>query len=188
MGIFIKNKKTSKKKHIQEMDQQTLSDVIRGMQYCVNTAAEITEQHYLSQLAQYFDETGNPVMFTYRNNRDEIVEIPVFTLMNHNELLLNEINVKMSLPVKYSELKQEKVEEKATEDYMVSRSAFYLDSLATSSKGKGGEIEIEMKFKAGERPESVSRIVDELMNTGIVHTPKKLWEETHRKGTVTKDV
>ena len=184
MGIFIKNQKESKRKNIQETEQQTLSDVIRGMQYCVNTAAEITEQHYLSQLSQYFDETGNPVMFTYRNNRGEIVEIPVFTLMNHNELLLNEINVKMSLPIKYSELKKQEIEEKATEDYMVSRSAFYLDSLATSSKGKGGEIEIEMKFKAGDRPESVSRIVDELMNTGIVRTPEELWNETNKKNLV----
>ena len=190
MGIFIKNRKESKKKppegKAKGPEQQTLSDVIRGMQYCVNTAAEITEQHYLSQLSEYFDEDGHPVMFTYRNTRGEVVEIPVFTLMNHNELLLNEINVKMAIPVKYSELKTQEVEETAIEDYMVSRSTFYLDSLATSSKGKGGEIEIEMRFKAGERPESVSRIVDELMNTGILHTPEDTWKE--KKGDVKENV
>ena len=173
MGIFIKNKKESKKKVPNEQEHQTLSDVIRGMQYCVNTAAEITEQHYLSQLSEYFDEDGNPVMFTYRNNHGEIIEIPVFTLMNHNELLLNEINVKMSIPIKYSELKTQEIEENAIEDYSISRSTFYLDNLATSAKGKGGEVEIEMRFKSGERPESVSRIVDELMNTGIKRTPEE---------------
>lgn len=178
MGIFIKNQKPSKKKDPSNhgSEQQTLSDVIRGMQYCVNTAAEITEQHYLSQLSEYFDEDGNPVMFTYRNHRGEIVEIPVFTLMNHNELLLNEINIKMNLPVKYSEVKKQEIEETAIEDFTVSRSAFYLADLSTSSKGKHGDIEIEMKFKAGERPEAVSRIVDELMNTGIIHTPEKEWK------------
>lgn len=180
MGIFIKKRKESKKEALNEQERQTLSDVIRGMQYCVNTAAEITEQHYLSQLSEYFDQDGNPVMFTYRNNRDEIVEIPVFTLMNHNELLLNEINVKMAIPIKYSELKTQEIEETSIEDYMISRSTFYLDSLATSPHGKGGEIEIEMRFRSGERPEAVSRIIDELMNTGIVCTPESEWKKERR--------
>ena len=47
----------------------------------------------------------------------------------------------------------------AIEDFKVSRSVFYLDNLSTSPKGKQGDIEIEMKFKSGERPEAVSRIV-----------------------------
>ena len=68
-------------------------------------------------------------------------------------------------------------EEKAIEDYEISRSAFYLDSLSTSGKGKGGEIDIEMRFKAGERPEAVSRIVDELMNTGVLYTPEDKWKQ-----------
>lgn len=187
MGIFVKNYKKSKKDAQNMQEQQTLSDVIRGMQYCVNTAADITEQHYLSQLEEYFDEDGNPVMFTYRNTRGEIVEIPVFTLMNHNELLLNEISVKMALPIKYSELKKHEVEESSIEDFTVSRSAFYLDSLATSAKGKGGEVEIEMRFKAGERPESVSRIVDELMNTGVVHTSEDVWKKQHKISEVTEE-
>ena len=110
MGIFVrKQKKTDKIFQSQEQQSQTLSDVIRGMQYCVNTAAEITEQHYLSQLSEYFDEDGNPVMFTYRSSTGQIVEIPVFTLMNHAELLLDEINIKMALPIKYSEIKTEDV-------------------------------------------------------------------------------
>ncbi|MGN0505900.1 MAG: DUF2589 domain-containing protein [Lachnospiraceae bacterium] len=179
MGIFIKKQKESKVENTPEQENQTLSDVIRGMQYCVNTAAEITEEHYLSQLSEYFDEEGNPVMFTYRNSRGEIVEIPVFTLMNHAELLLNEISVKMSLPIKYSELKRTEEEDKAIDNFVVSRSTFYLDNLATSSKGKGGEIEIEMRFKAGERPEAVSRIVDQLMNTGVIHTPEDKWKAEH---------
>ena len=180
MGIFIKKQKESKRKPVQGQENQTLSDVIRGMQYCVNTAAEITESHYLSQLSKYFDEAGNPVMFTYRNSRGEVVEIPVFTLMNHAELLLDEISVKMSLPIKYSELKKDEVEESAIENYEVSRSAFYLDSLTTSGKGKGGQIDIEMRFKAGERPEAVSRVVDELMNTGVLHTPEDEWKQKTR--------
>lgn len=180
MGIFVrKQKKTEKSFQKQQQQSQTLSDVIRGMQYCVNTAAEITEQHYLSQLSDYFDEDGNPVMFTYRNSSGQIVEIPVFTLMNHAELLLDEINIKMALPVKYSEIKTEEVDSNAIEDFQVSRSVFYLDNLSTSPKRKQGEIEIEMRFKSGERPEAVSRIVDKLMNVGVQYTPEKEWENEH---------
>lgn len=177
MGIFVRKQKKTEKKLQEEQQLQTLSDVIRGMQYCVNTAAEITEQHYLSQLSDYFDEDGNPVMFTYRNSTGQIVEIPVFTLMNHAELLLNEINIKMSLPMKYSEVKTEEVSSNAVEDFKVSRSVFYLDNLATTPKGRQGEIEIEMRFKSGERPEAVSRIVDKLMNIGVQYTPEEKWEQ-----------
>ena len=183
MGIFVRKQKiTDKIFHSQEQQSQTLSDVIRGMQYCVNTAAEITEQHYLSQLSEYFDEDGNPVMFTYRSSTGQIVEIPVFTLMNHAELLLYEINIKMALPIKYSEIKTEDVESNAIEDFKVSRSVFYLDNLSTSPKGKQGDIEIEMKFKSGERPEAVSRIVDKLMNIGVQYTPEKEWAKEHPEG------
>ncbi len=174
MGFFVRKKKESNFKP--EQEDQTLSDVIRGIQYCVNTASEISEAHYLSQLSDYFDEDGSPVMFTYRNSSGEIVEIPVFTLMNHTELLLDEINIKTSLPVKYAGMKKTELDGKAIEDFEVSRSTFYLDSLATSAKGKAGEMEIEMRFKAGGRPEAVSRIVDQLMNTGVVHTPEEKWE------------
>lgn len=178
MGIFVrKQKKTDKK--IDEQQSQTLSDVIRGMQYCVNTAAEITEQHYLNQLSDYFDEDGNPVMFTYRNSTGQIVEIPVFTLMNHAELLLDEINIKMALPIKYSEVKTEEIESNATEDFKVSRSVFYLDNLSTSPKGNQGEIEVEMRFKSAGRPEAVSRIVDKLMNIGVQYTREEEWEKEH---------
>lgn len=179
MGIFVRKQKKTEKGAQEEQHLQTLSDVIRGMQHCVNAAAEITEQHYLSQLADYFDEDGNPVMFTYRNSTGQIVEIPVFTLMNHAELLLDEINIKMALPVKYSELKTEEVNSNAVEDFKVSRSVFYLDNLAVSPKGRQGEIEIEMRFKSGERPEAVSRIVDKLMNVGVQYTPEEEWEQEH---------
>ena len=180
MGFFIKKKKQSENK-IPEQEDQTLSDIIRGMQYCVNTAAEITEAHYLNQMSDYFDEDGNPVMFTYRNIRGEIVEIPVFTLMNHSELLLNEINIKMSLPIKYEKTKKIEFEGNAIENFEISRSAFYLDNVTTSSKGKNGEIEIDMHFKASERPEAVSRIVDELMNAGIVRMSEEQWRLQNSK-------
>lgn len=173
MGFLIGKRKKSEKEPTQEQEKQTLSDVIRGMQYCVNTAAEITEEHYLSQLSKYFDEDGKPVMFTYQNSRGEIVQIPVFTLMNHAELLMEEINIKMSVPVRYSGLKKSEINDKAIDDFFVSRSTFYLDSLSTAPSTNGRDLEIEMKFKAGERPEAVSRIVDELMNTGVVHTTKE---------------
>lgn len=177
MGIFTNKKKGSQDQSAEDKGQ-TLSDVIRGLQYCVNTAAEITEEHYLSQLKEYFDEDGNPIMFQYKNSNDEIVEIPIFTLMNHAELILNEISIKMDLPIKYSALKTTKIEDKSIDDFYVSRSAFYLDDLSTNSKGgRGGTMEIEMKFKSGERPESVSRIVDQLMNRNIIKTPEDEWED-----------
>ena len=51
--------------------------------------------------------------------------------MNHTELLLDEINIKTSLPVKYAGMKKTELDGKAIEDFEVSRSTFYLDSLAT---------------------------------------------------------
>ena len=50
---------------------------------------------------------------------------------------------------KYEKTKKIELEGKAVEDFEVARSAFYLDNVSTSAKGKGGEIEIEMHFKAG---------------------------------------
>lgn len=45
MGISKWNKKEDHEEGI------TLSDVIRGLQFCVNSSAEIMEQHHLATMA-----------------------------------------------------------------------------------------------------------------------------------------
>ena len=43
---------------------QTLSDIVRGMQYCVNSSAEMIERQYMDRIDRYFDENGAPLTYT----------------------------------------------------------------------------------------------------------------------------
>ena len=49
MGLSKWNKKADCENGI------TLSDVIRGLQFCVNSSAEMMEQHYLATMDKYID-------------------------------------------------------------------------------------------------------------------------------------
>ena len=45
---------------------QTLSDIVRGMQYCVNSSAEMIERQYMDRIDRYFDKNGAPLTYTVR--------------------------------------------------------------------------------------------------------------------------
>ena len=42
--------------------ETTLADIVRGIQYCVNSASEIVDRQYVAQLDQYF-ENGRPLVY-----------------------------------------------------------------------------------------------------------------------------
>jgi len=42
----------------------TLSDIIRGLQYCVNSSQEIVELHHIRAFDRFLDESDKPLVRT----------------------------------------------------------------------------------------------------------------------------
>ncbi|MCM1145560.1 MAG: DUF2589 domain-containing protein [Lachnoclostridium sp.] len=172
-------------------ESMTLSDVIRGIQHCVNSSIEIVEQHYLNELQKYVTEDNK--IKTERIFLDDVhyMDIPLISLTSHNALEVDEMKIKMRVNIRDADVKKATVitenagggenrrnnSNEENETYDVSRSSMMVDVCNVSRDGDGANMEIQMKFKVSEPPESLSRMLDAL-NNSIVVKLKELKEET----------
>jgi len=156
----------------------TLSDIVRGIQHSVNTAQEIIEEHYIRMLQRYFEPDGSPLSIQLQLTPEHIVNAPLIALIHPNALSLDEMTVEMSIDVESTEVK--KVPTPAR-DIDLERSGFTV--AFASGPRKSGEasghqghedaersdnvIDIVMKFKRGDTPEGLSRILDEFYKTVV---------------------
>jgi len=163
-----------------EDSNMTMADIIRGIQYCVNSSLEIVEQHYATFLKNFIQNDGKIRTRQIYINDDYVMELPDICLATHNSLALDEMEVKMNLNVKSMDKKKayrifdenakgkrkSKTDSADSQAYEVSRSSFDVE-LTSPSVDKDGStrMEITMKFKAGDPPEAVSRLIDQLNNS-----------------------
>lgn len=140
----------------------TLSDIVRGMQYAVNTAQEAMERHCINMFAKYFDKDNRPLTTSFRVSETEILEVPLIALAHPSALKLDEMTVEMSIHI--NEMRS-KTLQPHIEGADATRSCFKI-SLASGSGMFSGRrssnvVDVVMKFKAGDPPEAASRILDE---------------------------
>lgn len=135
-------------------EKQTLSDIMRGMQYSVNTAQEILEKHHIQLLNRYFSEDGVAVTKQIKISENKILDVPLISVVNQNSLCIDEMEIEFSAKINSIELKNLKSN---NED--IDRSSFAMDF--TPSERSNNKVSVKIKFKTKEQPEGISRIVDE---------------------------
>lgn len=144
--------------------QTTLSDIIRGIQFCVNSSIEILERHFVTQVDKYIDEDNKALTKTIKINDKYALDVPLFCMSNHSALVLDEMEVRMKVNLKDFKIKElEGISGKDDENFYVTRSSFDVDT-NNCSKNDADNIDICMKFKSGDPPEAVSRISEKLTN------------------------
>ncbi len=85
---------------------QTISDIIRGMQYAVNTAQDTLQKQQFRMLEQYFDtETGEPEMRFITLPGGRRVYIPLITLIPANMLAIDELEMDFSVRIASTNVK-----------------------------------------------------------------------------------
>lgn len=145
----------------QKRPQQTISDIIRGMQYAVNTAQDMLQQHQLELLEKYFNpETGEPYMRYVRLPDGRVVYVPVITLMPSAALAIDELEMDFSVRVAAAEVKHyTNGKEKS------GRSSMQVYFSGTEDAENPGMVRIKMRFKREAEPESAARIREMLYSS-----------------------
>jgi len=87
-------------------EEMTLADIIRGLQYCVNSSQDIVEQHHINSFGRFFDESGVPLVKTIKIMESAAMDIPLVCMNTHSSLILDEMEVKLDLMIKKTALKQ----------------------------------------------------------------------------------
>lgn len=150
MGFWTKKDKQQTK---------TFSDIIRGLQYSVNTAQQILERHHLYLFKKYFDENGVPVMRQFQLSPTRRLNVPEISLIGQHALAIDEMEIEFNARITALETKSDKEDEADKSTSWIDRACFDVDFSATSNSDN--LLKVKIKFKAVNQPEGVSRVIDE---------------------------
>lgn len=137
---------------------QTFADIIRGMQYAVNTAHEMLERYHITLLNKYFDDRGRPEKKEIWLNSERKIEVPIITLINQGSLSIEEMEICFKAKIDGVSVKSSQALETG-KDINIDRTTFNMNF--TPSTRDGNTVDVRIKFKSTQPPEGVSRIVDE---------------------------
>ncbi len=145
----------------------TLSDLVRGMQHCVNTSAEIAELHYARTFEKFFDTDGTLLTKAFPIGNGRQMQIPLLCLSHHDSLQFSEMHVKMHVCLQDLEQKETDTPFTYGEDtYRFTRGSLDVALHAPDVKdGKDVLAEIEMVYKQSAPPEAVSRLIEQINNS-----------------------
>ncbi|MEH2934329.1 DUF2589 domain-containing protein [Acutalibacter sp. JLR.KK004] len=159
MGISKWNKKEDHEEGI------TLSDVIRGLQFCVNSSAEIMEQHHLATMDKYIDpKTQAPLAKRFVIRDGYAIDVPLICLSDHHTLYLDEMDVKLSVRLKDINIKETTAPLNGDgSKFSIDRGSFLVE-LAGAVPDEDAAVDVNLKFKSTPPPEALARIVEKLDN------------------------
>ena len=157
---------------------QTFSDIIRGMQYAVNTAQETLQNYQFSQMQRYFHEDGKPYIVWITLSDGRRIEVPQITLVPQSLLSIEELEMSFKVQVAHTEVKGNEPEKQTADGKTAKepdRSSFQVQFARRAMPGEGeekqgaeaGTISVRIKFKAIPIPEGAARLLDAL-NLDIV--------------------
>jgi len=144
----------------------TLSDMIRGIQHCVNSSVEIAEQHYIKTIEKFFEKDGSLITQTIRLNENTQIKIPLICLYNHGSLDFEEMHIKTRLHIDHVQKKALETDLRyGDENSITTRGSFSVSLGDTHQENSENSLaEVEMVFKRKDAPEAMARLVDQINN------------------------
>lgn len=156
----------SKNKAPQKECGLTLSDIIRGLQYCVNSSVEIAEQHYATTINKFMDQQSKLLTKRIYIDDTHAMDIPLLSMTDHSALAFEEMTVRMSVNMKDAEMKEAcSGFQGDNHNFKVSRSAFNVELKNPGIQPVGSTMDLEIKFKAADPPEALCRLIDQVNNS-----------------------
>ena len=138
-----------------------LDDIFQSIYSSVVEAQNTIESHYLGEIVDdYFEKDGTPKVIVVKlpgqDGKPKDVSIPAISLVPHQGILIDEVEVEMKVKLSGSE------EEKDSKGQKQGK----LKKIITDFSNREGGKElatIRVKFKGEEPPEGLARIKDNLI-------------------------
>lgn len=148
---------------------QTLSDLIRGLQYSVNTAMEMIETRNVELLGRYFSPQGEPLTKRLNINDTTAVEVPLISIVNPSAINIKEVEMDFSVRIVFSEVRRKCPQEgfaagdrAAQFDNRLKRSNL---EISFDGSKEASRMQVHIKFESKPIPEGLARIIDEYDKT-----------------------
>ena len=150
------------------MKSVSLESLIKSIKLSIVKSTDILEKSHIQKLADYFNADGTPICKTLNLNGKE-TNIPLYTLINHQTLALDELE--MSFKAKLFDSSDESetgdkydlVNKTKKNPFNPFPSKDIQVDMRKSKEDAAGFAEVRLKFKITDKPEEVSRIEDLLI-------------------------
>lgn len=164
MGIF--NKKKKEENAPDAVQTNSFTDIMNGLQFAVNSAQEILQNHQLQGLTRLFSATNDADGKRFLSQQikigDKVVEVPLIALISHHYLAMDDVEIKFKAKVGSVESQDMRRNSLADNMLMSSSNRANLQMQMSGIKADADDVmEVSVRFKVQETPESISRIIDE---------------------------
>jgi hypothetical protein len=150
-----------------------IEELLGCLQEAAIVVKNIAEKQHINNLSQYFDENNKPIVQTFKIGRKK-VNVPLFILADHTSIGLESLEFEFETRLisdtdsDPSEIKKALlgvIKNRGDKKHNIAN--LTVDSSAQTSifgkEKKSGMANIKVVFKRDEKPEAVSRLVDNLI-------------------------
>lgn len=150
------------------MSAVTLEDLIKSLKSAVINASKVLETSNINSIHDYFDADGTPKTLPIKVG-DKTSQVPLYTLINQQNLNISELEISFQTKLfgdrmsGSNDISGGVDDGSGTPPVSGSNSSLFCDIHDPCKSQDGGYANIKMTFKMGDKPESVSRINDMLI-------------------------
>ncbi len=144
------------------MSAVTLEDLIKSLKSAVVNASKVLETTNINTIHDYFNDDGTPKTLPIKVG-DKTSQIPLYTLINSQNLNISELEISFQTKLFSDRMTNESGSLAADVSGSSDTSGLYCDIHDPNKSQDTGSATIKMTFKMGDKPESVSRINDMLI-------------------------
>lgn len=147
------------------MARLNVEELVGGLLEAAMVSQGISERQHINALRNYFNEDGTPKTTSFNIGGKDLV-VPLYILADHSSIGLDELDIEFSCRLifgddmgRVSKLKKSLLGMFKKKGYEHNIKDIEVDS--GYNPNQTGMAKIKVKFKSDEKPEAVSRVIDE---------------------------
>ena len=147
------------------MARLNVEELVGGLLEAAMVSQSISEKQHINALRNYFNEDGTPITTSFNIAGKDLL-VPLYILADHSSIGLEELDIEFSCRLIFgdedkevSRLKKSLLGLFKKKGYQHNIKGIEVDS--GYNPNQTGIAKIKVKFKADEKPEAVSRLIDE---------------------------
>ena len=158
------------------MAKLNIEELLGGLLEAAMVAQGISEKQHINSLANYF-ENGVPKTVDFKVG-DKTITVPLYILADHSSIGLSELDIEFETRLVFgdttdpvSQVKKSILGLFKKKGYKHNLGGIEVDSGATRTNNSG-MAKIKVKFTSDDKPEAVSRLVDEYIQRMVATDDK----------------
>jgi len=158
------------------MAKLNIEELLGGLLEAAMVAQGISEKQHINSLANYFDD-GVPKTVDFKVG-EKTVTVPLYILADHSSIGLNELDIEFEARLVFgdstdpvSQVKRSILGLFKKKGYKHNLGGIEVDSGATRTNNSG-MAKIKVKFTSDDKPEAVSRLVDQYIQRMVATDTK----------------